>query len=446
MSRQGFSYTQDALRQIASDILAHARNKGATACDTNVSEGFGASVSVRKSEVDTIEYNRDKGVGVTVYVGQKRGYASTSDFSPAALEKTVEAALSIARFTAEDDCAGLAEPELMATEFPDLDLHHPWDMPVERAIELAQACEAAAFDTSDLITNSEGAGVSVQESQFVSANSQGFMGGYATSRHSASCSVIAGEGDAMQREFWYDSKRDASELMAVEAIGRKAAERAVARLGARQVDTCEVPVLFEAPLAAGLIGSFVSAVSGGSLYRKSSFLLDSLGKQVFSPIVHLSERAYIKKGFASGPFDDDGVQTRDREVVIDGILQGYFLSVYSARKLGMQTTGNGGGSHNLILKSGDEDFAALVKRMGRGLVVTEMLGHGVNGVTGDYSRGAAGFWVENGEIAYPVQEITIAGNLRDMFLGIQAVGNDVLHRGARQTGSILIDRMTVAGQ
>ena len=446
MSRQGFSYTQDALRQIASDILTHARNKGATACDTDVSEGFGASVSVRKAEVDTIEYNRDKGVGVTVYVGQKRGYASTSDFSPAALEKTVEAALSIARFTAEDDCAGLAEPELMATEFPDLDLHHPWDMPVERAIELAQACEAAAFDTSDLITNSEGAGVSVQESQFVSANSQGFMGGYATSRHSASCSVIAGEGDGMQREFWYDSKRDASELMSVESIGRKAAERAVARLGARQVDTCEVPVLFEAPLAAGLIGSFVSAVSGGSLYRKSSFLLDSLGKPVFSPIVNLSERAYIKKGFASGPFDDDGVQTRDREVVIDGILQGYFLSVYSARKLGMQTTGNGGGSHNLILKSGDEDFAALVKRMGRGLVVTEMLGHGVNGVTGDYSRGAAGFWVENGEIAYPVQEITIAGNLRDMFLGIQAIGNDVLHRGARQTGSILIDRMTVAGQ
>ncbi len=446
MSRQGFSYTQDALRQIASDILAHAKNKGATACETDVSEGFGASVSVRKSEVDTIEYNRDKGMGVTVYVGQKRGYASSSDFSPTALEKTVEAALSIARFTAEDDCAGLAAPELLATAFPDLDLYHPWDMPVEKAIELAQACEAAAFDTSELITNSEGAGVSVQESQFVSANSLGFMGGYATSRHSTSCSVIAGEGDGMQREFWYDSKRDASELMAAEAIGRKAAERAVARLGARQVGTCDVPVIFEAPVAAGLIGSFVGAVSGGSLYRKSSFLLDSLGKQVFAPCVQLSERAYLKKGFASGPFDDDGVQTRDREVVVNGELQGYFLSVYSARKLGMQTTGNGGGAHNLILKSGDDDFAALLKRMGRGLVVTEMLGHGVNGVTGDYSRGAAGYWVENGEIAYPVQEITIAGNLKDMFLGIEAIGNDVLNRGSKQTGSILIDRMTIAGQ
>jgi len=446
MSQQGFSYSQDTLRQIATDILKHAKNKGATGCDTDVSEGFGSSVSVRKNEVDTIEYNRDKGVGVTVYVGKKRGYASTSDFSPAALEKTVEAALSIARFTAEDDCAGLADAELMATEFPDLDLHHPWDMPVEQAIDLAKACEHAAYEYSDLITNAEGASVSVQESQFVSANSHGFIGGHASSRHSVSCSVIAGEGDGMQREFWYDSKRDAADLMSAESIGIKAAERAVARLGARQVSTCDVPVIFEAPLATGLIGSFIGAVSGGSLYRKSSFLLDSLGKQVFSPVVNLSERAYIKKGFASGPFDDDGVQTRDREVVIDGVVQGYFLSAYSARKLGMQTTGNAGGAHNLILASGEDDFAALLKRMGRGLVVTELLGHGINGVTGDYSRGAAGFWVENGQIAYPVQEITIAGNLKDMFKGIQAIGNDVLHRGSRQTGSILIDRMTVAGQ
>lgn len=446
MSQQGFSYSQASLRQIATDILKHAKNKGATGCDTDVSEGFGSSVSVRKGEVDTIEYNRDKGVGVTVYVGKKRGYASTSDFSPAALEKTVEAALSIARFTAEDDCAGLAEAELMATDFPALDLHHPWDMPVEQAISLAQACENAAYDHSDLITNSEGASVSVQESQFVSANSHGFIGGHASSRHSVSCSVIAGEGDGMQREFWYDSKRDAAELMSAEAIGIKAAERAVARLGARQLSTCDVPVIFEAPLATGLIGAFIGAISGGSLYRKSSFLLDSLGQQVFSPIVNLSERAYLKKGFASGPFDDDGVQTRDREVVVDGVVQGYFLSAYSARKLGMQTTGNAGGAHNLILATGDDDFAALLKRMGRGLVVTELLGHGINNVTGDYSRGAAGFWVENGEIAYPVQEITIAGNLKDMFMGIQAIGNDVLHRGSRQTGSILIDRMTVAGQ
>ena len=446
MSSQGFSYTQDALRQIASDILEHARSKGATACETDVSEGYGASVSVRKQAVDTIEYNRDKGVGVTVYVGQKRGYASSSDFSRSALEATVEAALSIARFTAADDCAGLADADLLATEFPDLDLYHPWDMPVESAIELANECESAAFDYSDHISNSEGASVSIQESQFVSANSLGFMGGYPSSRHSVSCSVIAGEGDAMQREFWYDSQRDASDLMDAPAIGRKAAERAVARLGARRIDTCDVPVIFEAPLAAGLIGNLVQAASGGALYRKSTFLLDSLGTAVFSPCVNISERAYLKKGMASGPFDDDGVQTRDRELIVEGELRGYFLGVYSARKLGMQTTGNGGGAHNLIVAPGEDDFEALVRRMGRGLVVTELLGHGVNYVTGDYSRGAAGFWVENGEIAHPVQEITIAGNLREMFRGIEAVGADVHQRGGKRTGSILIDRMMVAGQ
>ena len=446
MSSSGFSNTQDALREIASDILRHAKAKGATACETDVSEGFGASVSVRKNEVDTIEYNRDKGVGVTVYLGQQRGYASTSDFAPAALKATVEAALSIARFTAADSAAGLADADQMATEFPDLDLHHPWALPVESAIELARECEAAAFDHSPRITNSEGASVSAQESQFVSANSLGFMGGFASSRHSVSCSVIAGEGDAMQREFWYDTRRDASELMGAEAIGRKAAERAVARLGARRVPTCDVPVIFEAPLAVGLIGNFVYAVSGGALYRKSSFLLDSLGTPVFAPCVNLSERAYLKKGMASGPFDDDGVQTRDREVVVDGELQGYFLGVYSARKLGMQTTGNAGGAHNLIVAPGSDDFDALVRRMGRGLIVTELLGHGVNYVTGDYSRGAAGFWVEGGRIAHPVEEITIAGNLKQMFRGIQAVGTDVHLRGSKQCGSVLIDRMTVAGQ
>lgn len=446
MSSQGFSYTQDALRQIASDILDHARRKGATACDTDVSEGYGASVSVRKQAVDTIEYNRDKGVGVTVYVGQKRGYASSSDFSRSALEATVDAALSIARFTAADDCAGLADADLLATNFPDLDLYHPWDMSVESAIEMAIECEAAAFDHSERISNSEGASVSMQESQFVSANSLGFMGGYPSSRHSVSCSVIAGEGDSMQREFWYDSQRDASDLMGAQAIGRKAAERAVARLGARRIDTGDVPVIFEAPLAAGLIGNLVYAASGGALYRKSSFLLDSLGTAVFSPCVNISERAYLEKGMASGPFDDDGVQTRDRELVVEGELRGYFLGVYSARKLGMQTTGNGGGAHNLIVQPGEDNFEALVQRMGRGLIVTELLGHGVNYVTGDYSRGAAGFWVEDGEIVHPVEEITIAGNLREMFRGIEAVGADVHQRGGKHTGSILVDRMMVAGQ
>ena len=446
MSAQGFSFSPDRLHEIAADVLNFAKKRGASACETDVSEGFGQSATVRKGEVDTIEYNRDKGIGVTVYLGQQRGHASTSDFSPAALEATVEAAVSIARFTAPDPCAGLAEAELMAKEFPDLDLHHPWQLSVEDAITAARRCEEAAFAVSPKITNSEGASVSTQESHFVSANSAGFFGGYASSRHSLSCSVIAGEGDGMQREYWYDSRRDATDLMDTETVGQRAAERAMARLGARQIKTCEVPVLFEAPLAVALIGNFVHAVSGGSLYRKSSFLLDSLGQPVFSPIVNISERPLVPKGFGSSAFDSDGVATRDREVVTDGVLNGYFLSTYSARKLGMQTTGNAGGSHNLMVGGGEMDFPALVKHMERGLIVTELLGHGVNYVTGDYSRGAAGFWVEKGKVKHAVEEITIAGNLRDMFRGIIAIGNDALPRGAKHCGSILIERMKIAGR
>ncbi len=445
MSAQGFSFTSDRLREIAADVLDFAKKGGATACETDVSEGFGHSATVRKGEVETVEYNRDKGVGVTVYVGQQRGHASTSDFSREALEATVKAAISIARFTAPDPCAGLAEPELMARDLPDLDLYHPWRLSVDESIELARRCEDAGYAVSPQITNSEGASVSTQESHFVSANSHGFMGGYATSRHGLSCSLIAGEGDGMQREYWYDSRRDAADLIAAEEVGRRAAERALARVGARQIGTCEVPVLFEAPLAVTLLGNFVHAVSGGALYRKSSFLLDSLGRPVFSPIVNISERPHLAKAFGASPFDSDGVATRDREVVVDGVLQGYFLSAYSARKLGMQTTGNAGGSHTLIVRPGDEDFDALVKRMDRGLVVTELLGHGVNYVTGDYSRGAAGFWVENGRIVHPVEEITIAGNLRDMFRNIVAIGNDALPRGAKLCGSVLIEKMKVAG-
>lgn len=445
MSAQGFSFSRDRLEEIAADVLKHAKQGGATACETDVSEGFGQSATVRKGEVDTIEYNRDKGIGVTVYVGQQRGHASTSDFSPDAVRATVEAAVSIARFTAPDPCAGLADPELLAQDSPDLDLHHPWQLGVEDAIAAARRCEEAAFAVSPQITNSEGASVSTQQSHFISANSNGFVGGYASSRHSVSCSVIAGEGDAMQREYWYDSRRDAGELIAPEAVGERAARRTLARLGARKIKTCEAPVLFEAPLAVALIGNFVHAVSGGSLYRKSSFLLDSLGQPVFSPIVNIAERPLIPKAFGSSPFDSDGVATRDREVVSGGVLNGYFLSTYSARKLGMQTTGNAGGSHNLIVGAGGADFDGLVRQMGRGLVVTELLGHGVNYVTGDYSRGAAGFWVENGEIQHAVEEITIAGNLRDMFRRIVAIGNDALPRGAKHCGSILIERMTIAG-
>ena len=448
MSDQGFSFTDAQLREIAADILKHAKKRGASACETDVSEGFGQSVAVRKGEVDTIEYNRDKGVGVTVYLGQQRGHASTSDFSPKALKATVDAALSIARFTAPDPCAGLADAELMARDIADLDLFHPWRIDVDEAIALARRCEDAAFEVSPLIRNSEGASTSVQQSQFVSANSHGFIGGYASSRHGLSCSVIAGDGDdedGMQREYWYDSRRDARELDSPEDVGRRAGERAIARLGARQIATCEVPVVFEAPLAVGLIGSFVHAVSGGALYRKSSFLLDSLGTPVFSPLMNISERPHLPKATGSSPFDSDGVATRDREVVVDGVLQGYFLSAYSARKLGMQTTGNAGGSHNLLVKAGDEDLDGLLRRMGRGVLITELLGHGINYVTGDYSRGAAGFWVEDGRIQHAVEEITIAGNLRDMFRGISAIGNDALPRGAKQCGSVLIDRMKIAG-
>jgi len=441
-----FSYPFATLQQLAEDVLKHARDKGATASEVDVSEGFGQSVGVRCDEVETIEFNRDKGVGVTVYCGQRKGYASTSDFSPQALRETVEAALAIARFTAADDCAGLADAELLARDCPDLDLYHPWALTVEDAIETARRCEQAAFAASPLVSNSEGASISTQQAQFVAANSLGFMGGYPTSRHYISCSVIAGENDGMQRDDWYTTHRDAAQLDDPLRVGRIAAERAVARLGGRKVRTGDFPVVFEATLAGGLLGSLVHAASGGALYRKSSFLIEHLGKRVLPDFVNISERPHIRCGLGSASFDSDGVATRDREVVSGGILQGYFLSAYTARKLGMQTTGNAGGSHNLIIEPGELGLDGLLKKMNRGLLVTELLGQGVNYVTGDYSRGAAGYWVENGSIAYPVEEITIAGNLKAMLAGIVAVGNDVLVRGSKQTGSILVDRMTVAGE
>ncbi|MCU0840685.1 MAG: metalloprotease PmbA [Thiobacillaceae bacterium] len=446
MSEQRFSSSGAALRDLAARVLELAQAGGASAAETEVSEGFGQTVTVRKGEVETIEYNKDKGVGVTVYLGQRRGHASTSDFSADALGRTVEKALAIARYTAEDDCAGLADPALLAGEVPDLDLYHPWDLPVEHAIELARACEAAALAVDARINNSEGGTTSTQESQFVYANTLGFMGGYPTSRHSVSCAVIAEENGAMQRDYWYDTARAAGDMAAAEVIGRRAGERTVRRLNARRLGTRQCPVLFEAPIASGLIASFVSAVSGGHLYRKSSFLLDSLGSRVFPEFVQIQERPFLPRGLASAAFDNEGVATRDRDVVKDGVLQGYFLGSYSARKLKMRSTGNAGGNHNLIVPATGEDFAALLRRMGSGLLVTELLGHGLNMVTGDYSRGAAGFWVENGEIVHPVEEVTVAGNLKDMFLGIQAIGSDVEARGSRRVGSILIERMTVAGE
>lgn len=444
MADKRFSNDFSTLQQLARDVLKYGQQKGASACEVDISEGFGQSVGVRCGEVETIEYNRDKGIGVTVYVGQRRGYASTSDFSVIALQQTVEAALDIARFTAEDDCAGLAEPELLARDTPDLDLFHPWDLSVEGAIDLAQRCEAAAFEEDGRVTNSEGASISTQQAQFVAANSLGFMGGYPSSRHYLSCSVIAGEQETMQRDDWYSIHRNATALEMPEFVGRQAARRAVARLGARKIKTGSYPVIFEAPLAAGLLGSFVHAVSGGALYRKASFLLDCLGQQIFPEFVQLSERPHLLSALASSPFDNDGVTTRDREIIQDGVLQGYFLSVYSGRKLGMPTTGNAGGSHNLILQSGPDDLEGLLRQMGRGLLITELLGHGVNYVTGDYSRGAAGFWVEDGRIVHPVEEITVAGSLKEMFRNIRAIGSDVQVRGSKQNGSILIDPMMVA--
>ncbi|GGB97790.1 metalloprotease PmbA [Pseudoduganella buxea] len=449
MSDSHFTHSQDQLKQLAQDVLAYAREKGGTDAAVEISEGSGLSVSVRKSKIETIEQNKDKGLGVTVFVGKKRGNASTSDFSAASLRATVEAAYNIARFTADDDCAGLAEEELLEKNPRDLELFYPWDITTEQAVELAQRAEAASFAVDPRITNSEGAGVHVQQSHFVSANSRGFMGGYPYSRHTLSATPIAGKGAHMQRDDWYTSVRDPKKMATPEAVGRYAAERALARLNARQMTTRTCPVLFEAPLAAGILGAFVQATSGGALYRKSTFLLDTLGKAVFPDHIQINEDPHVVGGIGSAPFDEEGVRTQYRDVVKDGILQGYFLSTYSARKLGMQTTGNAGGSHNLSMTStltqAADDFAGMLKKMGTGLLVTELMGQGTNYVTGDYSRGASGYWVENGIIQYPVEEITIAGNMKEMFQQIVGIGNDVLVRGTKQTGSILIEKMVVAG-
>ncbi len=451
----GFSYSRPFFEELVDQALKHAKKLGASDAAAEASEGSGLSVGVRKGELETVERNRDKSLGVTVYAGQRRGNASTSDFSRAAIEQTVQAAYDIARFTAADPTAGLPDERDIAppeTHRTDLELFHPWALNSEEAARIALECEAAAFATSRRITNSEGAGVSAQQSHFFTAHTRGFRGGYATSRHSLSVAPIAkspGKRGDMQRDAWYSSMRDARELAAPAVVGRYAAERALSRLGSRKLPTTQCPVLFESTLAAGLLGTFVQAVSGGALYRKSSFLLDSLGKQVFPKHIDILEDPFILRGKGSSPFDDEGVRVAPRKVVEAGCVQGYFLSSYSARKLGMQTTGNAGGSHNLILtsrrtKKGD-DLDAMLKKLGTGLFVIELMGQGVNYVTGDYSRGASGFWVENGEIAYPVHEITIAGNMAAMLKGIEAVGADAYNYGAKTVGSVLVNRMKVAG-
>ncbi|MEZ7816007.1 MAG: metalloprotease PmbA [Burkholderiaceae bacterium] len=456
----GFQFAQSHFQELVQDTLQSAKRLGAADAVAEVSEAYGLSVSVRNRELENVERNRDKSLGVTLYLGHHRGHAATSDFSKAAIEQTVKAAYDIARFTAEDAMAGLPDAQDVVGEVRDLDLFHPWAVDAATASEIAMTCENAALRTSKLITNSEGASVSAQHSHFYAAHmregqigSQGidgvFAGGYASTRHSMGASVIAGKGDGMQRDGWYSSMRDQSDLANPKAIGRYAAERTLSRLHARKIPTTQCPVLFEAPLSSGLLGSFVHAISGGALYRNSSFLMDSLGKQVFAKHIDIFEDPFVHKAKGSSPFDDEGVTVQARDVVTAGVVQGYFLGSYSARKLGMRTTGHAGGSHNLYMRSrstkAGDDLVAMLKKLGRGLFVTDLMGHGVNGVTGDYSRGASGFWVDKGEIQFPVEEITIAGNLRDMFMGIKAIGSDTYNHGAKTAGSVLIDRMKVAG-
>jgi PmbA protein len=444
----------DALAQIAdlksvvSLALAEARTRGASQCEVDASQNRGLSTAVRLGEVDTVEYQRDRGVAVTVYFGKRKGSASTADLGARAVRDTVEKASTIARYTAEDECAGLADPEDLARDIPDLQLDHPWALTPDEAVSLARACEAAGLAVDARLTNSEGASVGTQRAVRVYGNSHGFLEGYASTSHSLSCVLLAQEGDDMQRDYWFSSERDRVDLQDHEEVGRKAAERALRRLGGRRLTTRKAPILFAPELARGFFGHFTAAIRGGAQYRKSSFLLGAAGQQVLPSFIQFEERPHILKGLASSPFDDEGVVTRDRALVRDGVLQGYVLGSYSARKLGLKTTGNAGGIHNLIVTAPGRTLepAALLKEMGSGLLVTELMGQGVNQVTGDYSRGASGFWVENGAIVHPVHEITIAGNLKQMYRDIVALGSDVDTRGAIRTGSVLLSEMTIAGE
>jgi PmbA protein len=436
---------QAGWQELARDILKQALAQGASSAEVGVSSSNGFSVSVRLGEVETVEYNRDKGLGITVYFGQRKGSASTSDTRPEAIQSTVTAACHIAKLSGEDEYAGLADPALLAKSYPDLALYYPWSIDPEQAIELAKNCEAQARAFDKRITNSEGASVASHQGLSVYATTDGFMGGYLTSRHSFNCAVVAQDSAGMQRDGSYTVARDPLDLENVSVIAKEAGERTVKRLGARRIKTCQVPVIFQAEVARGLIGSFLGAISGGNLYRKASFLLDQLGQPVFAKHIHIYQRPHILKALGSAPFDSEGVRTCDNDLIKDGILANYILGSYSARKLGLQSTGNAGGAHNIFINNGDQDLPGLLQSMGKGLLVTDVMGQGVNMVTGDYSRGATGFWVENGVIQHAVEEITIAGNLREMYQQIITVGNDIDKRGSIQTGSILLENMMVAG-
>lgn len=448
----GFSFKSETFEELTEYVLKKAKSLGATDTEVEVSEDVGQSVSVRMGKIETIEHTRNKCIDIGVFVGSKRGNASSSDFSLPAIDSAIRAALDIAKYTAADKFAGLPETSDVAKRFRDLGLYHPWNLGISKAVEKALLMEQAAFDVSKHIRNSDGANVSTESGHFFAANSRGFKGGYPYSEHSLSVSPIAqakkSKDSPMQRDYWYSSSRMAKELAKPAKIGAYAAQRALARLGSKPITTRNCPVIFEAPIASGLLSRYVQAVSGTSQYRKSSFLLDALGKQVWAPHISIKEDPFIEGGFGSSPFDDEGVKVKARTVVKKGACNGYFLSSYSARKLGMGVTGNAGGAHNLILsstKTVEGGLDALLKAMGTGLLVTEMMGQGVNEVTGDYSRGAFGYWVENGVIIHPVEEITVAGNLKDMLANIVAVGDDAFWRGGKYMGSVLIESMTIAG-
>ncbi|MBA1271926.1 metalloprotease PmbA [Stutzerimonas azotifigens] len=433
------------LREKVAQIIKEARRQGASASEVSVSMEQGLSTTVRQREVETVEFNRDQGFGITVYVGKRKGSASTTGATDDDIRETVAAALAIAQHASEDPFSGLADASLMARDLPDLDLFHPWQITPEQAVEQALACEAAAFDTDRRIRNADGTSLNTHQGCRAYGNSQGFIGGYCSTRHSLSCVMIAENDGQMQRDYYYDVGRIGTSLADPQLIGRRAAERAVRRLGARPVPTCDVPVLFSADLATGLFGHFLAAISGGNLYRNASFLEGALGQTLFPEWLQLDERPHLLQALGSATYDGDGLATYAKPFVEDGRLVSYVLSTYSGRKLGMPSTANAGGVHNLYVSHGADDQAALIRRMGRGLLVTELMGQGLNLVTGDYSRGAGGYWVENGEIQFPVQEVTIAGNLRDMFRQLVAVGCDVETRGNVRTGSVLIERMKVAG-
>ena len=425
--------------------LEEAGGRGASSSEAAASLSQGLSVNVRKSEIETVEHTRDRNLVVSVYFGQRTGSASTSDYSPAAVKETVLAACNIAKWTEEDRCIGLADPERLAQDVMDLDLYHPWTPSVEEASSLALECEASALGADARIVNSEGASVDAHQGVEVYGNSLGFIGHTQKSRQGISCSVIAGVGDSMQRDYWYSSARRLGDLDTPVQVGDQAARRTLRRLGARRVPTCKVPVIYEAPVASSLLGHFISAISGGALYRKASFLLDHLDKKIFPEFVRIHEQPLIVGGMGSAAFDGEGVATSARDIVSDGILRGYVLGSYSARRLDMQTTGNAGGVHNLTIDTGDQNLEQMISGIDEGFLVTELIGFGINNVTGDYSRGAAGLWIENGEIAYPVEEVTVAGNLKDIFQNIAAIGNDVDPRRSTRCGSILVEGLTIAG-